>query len=977
MALVAASVVGIGALSTVTPETGSGITASVEQAKTIKNEVPTEQSLVDFNFGWTFKKGDLLSQRPYESYFDDSSWKNVNLPYDWSVYEDFDPDISSEIGHLPGGQGWYRKQFAVPESLKGKRITINFDGVYMESTIYVNGKKVGFYPSGYAPFYFDITDYLFYGDTLNTIAVSVRNIDGSDGNGASSRWYSGSGIYRDVYLTIQNSVSIAQDGTDITFPDLKTNYTANQENFTAKARVTSTVFNSSAAPSTITVRNTLLDYKTQAPSSIAQPVVSAEVEVAAGAKVDVVNDLVASNPKLWSTEDPNLYTVKTEVIAADGTVLDTQYDRIGFRFFDWYTMKDVQDGEGPAEGFFLNGVLTKFNGVCMHHDQGSLGANSYYDAVYRQMTTMKAMGVNAIRITHNPASSELLQICDELGLLTIEEFFDSWYSAKASQDFHRFFEVESTHPDAQKGETWAQFDLQSTIRKHKNYPSIVMWSVGNEIWDTHHFSSSAAKEKGLRTIKNLVKWAHEADVDNEDETRASGQRRFVTIGQNQWDKDNLDLMRELDAVGYNYWYIFYNSQGGRGTDVSDIRFYGSETSSAVKSRGYYAQGGAEYASVNNMKGVGDQLSSWDNSSVGWGHTASYSLKQTQESTSDGTNKLLSAGEFVWTGFDYGGEPTPWNQMNDRTPKSSYFGIVDTAGFAKDDYFLYQSQWLDRSNPKNIFAHIVGHYNWEDQTLASQMLNSDGTLPVKVYSNASQVELFVQKPGQEAVSYGKKGFTEKTKTNGKVTETYYRATDDANHLYLQWNIPWEYEVGTKVFVKAYDEKGEEIALPEYDPFERNAAQSEVVTAGKPEKIVLTAETDTMTADSYGLIYVDAQVVDSQGNPVPTAQNLIEFSYVGDSQVAEIAGVDNGEASSWERYKDYDGEWRRSLFNGKALAIVKSNGGEGMFSLVARSAGLQSAHVTLFASADYSTSSAALDPQVYADVDGMRRIAGIDA
>lgn len=922
------------------------------------NVLPSDARVIDFNYNWKFNLGDILADRPYDNYYNDSAWKEVNLPYDWSIYEDYSQEVSSEIGHLPGGTGWYRKEFQVPSELQGKRITVHFDGVYMDSTVYVNGHKVGNYPNGYVPFSYDITDYLNYGDATNVIAVEAINLDGY--NRATSRWYSGSGIYRDVTILVQDELHINEFGTTISLPDLKANHQANANDFVATTRITNPVTNSSDTEQKFTIRTTLLDYKTKEAVS-SYTTTSSEVTLAPGEKSDVVTELVVSNPKLWSTTDPNLYYIQSELISND-QVIETRLDRFGYRYYDWYSYKDATERGAPGEGFFLNGEIVELKGVCMHHDQGALGAEANPTAIYRQMTTMKDMGVNSIRITHNVADSSLLQACDELGLLTIEEFFDSWYSAKATFDFHRFFEAQATHPDAEEGETWAEFDIHSVIKQHINYPSIVMWSIGNEIWDTHNFNvGSAEQAKGLETMKNLVQWCHETDVDASDDTRASGQRRFVTIGQNQWKESAMPLLMELDAVGYNYWY---NVNFGN-YDVSDWRFYGSETSSAVKSRGYYRQGGAEEAYVLQMDGVGDQLSSFDNSSVGWGATASAALKDVQNSYSNGDNTFFMAGEYVWTGFDYRGEPTPWNQVQGRNPHSSFFGIVDTAGFAKDDYYLYQSQWLDPETDPMV--HIVGHYNWEDPVLREQFENADGSIPMKVYSNADAVELFIQRPDQEPVSLGRKEFVEITKHNHTLTSVYQRSAENQNNLYLQWdNLPsYTYEPGTKVYAVAYDKEGD-VYTPitmDVDDLERNHMQNEIVTSGKEYKVVLTPEKRAMTADGYDLVYIDAEIQDEDGNFCPTAMNLINFNYVGDPSVAEIVGVDNGNADSWERAKDYDGEWRRQAFNGRALIIVRAKHNAGMFTIQATSDGLLSDSATIISTAGQIMTN---DAEVYLDL-----------
>lgn len=913
---------------------------------------------IDFNYNWSFQKGNLLSDRPYENYYDDSAWESVNLPYDWSIYEDYDPQVSSEIGHLAGGYGWYRKEFTVPDALKGKKITIHFDGVYRDSTVYVNGKKVGNYPNGYVPFSYDITDYLKFGDNeVNVIAVEVINL--SDYNGSTARWYSGSGIYRDVTLLVQDALHIDEFGTTINLPDLKKSYTENPKDFSATTSVLIPISNASSEEKTFTVRTTLLDYKTKEKVGD-YSLSSQEYSLKPGEKKKIVNDLAVKNPKRWSTEHPNLYYIQSELLEGD-KVIETRLDRFGYRFFDWFSYKDATERGAKGEGFFLNGEFVNLKGVCRHHDQGALGAVANPTAIYRQRQTRKDRGVNSIRITHNVADTSLLQACDERGFLAIEEFFDSWYSAKAANDFWRFFEKQATHPDAKEGQTWAEFDVRSVIKRHRNYPSIVRWSVGNEIWDTHNFNvGSAEQAKGLKTRKNLVSYCHESDVDAEDDSRSSGQRRFVTIGQNQWKESARPLLAELDAVGYNYWY---NLNFGSKYDVSDWRFYGSETSSAVKSRGYYRKGGAENSQQLRMEGVGDQCSSFDNSSVPWGGTASYYLKRiqenksviNQESTNFGATQLFMAGEYVWTGFDYRGEPTPWNQLQGRNPHSSFFGIVDTAGFAKDDYYLYQSQWLDgESDPR---VHIVGHYNWEDPVLRAQRQNEDGSIPIKVYSNADAVELFLQKPGEEATSLGRKEFVEYTKTNHSLISTYQRSKDSPNKLYLEWNnLPqYAYQAGTKIIAKAYKKEANgsftEIQR-DVDKRERNHRQNEIVTSSTPYKVVLTPEKKERTADGYDLIYIDAEIQDKDGNFCPNADNLINFAYIGDAKVAKIEGVDNGNADSWERAKDYNGSWRRQAFNGRALLIVKAKKDAGMFSIQATSTGLMADVATLFAKAGES-------------------------
>lgn len=888
---------------------------------------------VDFNFGWTFKEVspqqfESEALKPYEVGFNDDSWKKVDLPYDWSIEKDFDPNVNSITGHLLGGYGWYRKKFTLPESYRNKRITITFNGVYMESTVYLNGQRLGFYPSGYVPFTYDLTGKLNFGDVPNEIAVSSINTEGT------SRWYSGAGIYRDVTLRVAPLVHIATNGTTVNYPDLKKNHeAANEGSFSATASVENELVNDSSSERTVTVKATLLDYATGLPVEGVSPATSEPIVLKPGEARVAKTDLVVSNPKLWSPDSPNLYTISSEVIEGE-EVIETSNERIGFRYFDWYSKIEAEKlNKSPM--FYLNGKVLNFNGVSMHHDQGALGASAYKEAIYRQMLVMKEMGVNALRVTHNVADPTLLQICDELGIVVIEEFFDSWYTPKASRDFARFFEQQSTHPDAQEGQIWAEFDIKSVVKRDKNVPSIIMWSVGNEIPDSHDFASAEAEAKAIRTIQNLVSWAHSADVDPTDETRATGQRRFVTIGQNPSNPTAIPIMNELDAVGYNYWFQYGNNPQTQRPWQDSWRWYGSETSSSVKSRGFYAQGGGESTRYAYVTGYGEQLSSWDNSSVPWGATATYELKRQQTTPGIG-------GEFVWTGFDYIGEPTPWYSIDGRkSPVKSYFGIVDTAGFAKDDYYLYQSQW--RSVEEHPMVHIVSHLNWENETLRSQFQNADGTIPLKVYSNASKVELFIQEPNEVgARSLGAKEFVRKQVQNGPDhVKTYQRSKEDENVLFLKWDVAWSNPApGTRIFAKAYDASGNEIAQSELNKTDRveglNVAQQQITTAGKAAKVSLRAERkDTLTADGYDLIYLDATVQDAQGNFVPTAMNGLEFKLLGNQDAAEIFGVDNGDASSWERHKGYQTaagiSWRRSAFNGRALAIVKAKRSAGAFSV----------------------------------------------
>lgn len=857
-------------------------------------EEQQERSVL-FNEGWRFqvwpnagknKRTYSQDDRQLASKdYDDSAWRKLDLPHDWSIEEDFTSEVSVEYGALPTGIGWYRKSFVLPAEDAGRRVNLDFGGVFANCQIYVNGIKVGEYYYGYNAFSFDITDYVTCdGETQNLVAVKVD----SPQNG--SRWYTGSGIYRNVYLTVTDAVHVGNYGTAVYAPDLEQEYPGGQ----VTTRVQTTVENEGAKEAKVRVKNTILDYESGEAFEGAQPKLSDEITLAPGEKQEITQDITAVNPQLWSVDTPNLYRMKTEVIS-NGSTIDTYETRFGYKWCRF-------DSE---EGFSLNGEWMKIKGVCMHHDQGALGAAAYEAAIYRQMKIMKEMGANAIRVTHNPADEALIKACDELGLMVVEEAFDGWWSAKDSSGYAKVFHSVCTHPDAQEGITWGAYDFQQMIRKDRNAPSIILWSVGNEVYE----SGDAAVEWIRKAVKELAPQADPAG-------------HLVTMGDNQFKRitsfdasgSRARMNDELDIVGLNYseeqYDSFHNSW------KPNWILYGSETASAVSSRGWYS----DPDKTTGAAAIEEyHLSSYDNSCVSWGRTATDSL------IPDRDRKFI-AGQFVWTGFDYIGEPSPFGSKGGSSssgPKSSYFGIVDTAGFAKDSYYLYQSQWLDASD--NPMVHILPHWNWEDDDLR-KVVTVDGKIPVRVYSNGASVELFVN-----GVSQGKKEFAKKTTAYGL---SYQQQSQDSDRLYLEWPLAWSYAEGTTIEAIAYDESGKEIA------------KDRIVTAGQAAALSAQADRFVIEADGSDLSYITVDVEDANGNFVPTADNEISFHISGDG---EIVGVDNGDAASWERYKDYDGIWKRKAYSGKALVIVKSTKEAGSFTLTASSAGLSQDSVTVYTTA----------------------------
>ncbi|MCI8306735.1 MAG: DUF4982 domain-containing protein [Lachnospiraceae bacterium] len=865
------------------------------------------EKTVSFNDGWSF--GLEPSGKPETVDYDDSGWEYVTLPHDWSIYRDFEGSIGSGVGSLRGGNGWYRKSFTLPQNLSGKRISIDFDGVYQDSYIYVNGQLVGNYPNGYVPFSFDITDYVTCdGKTENVIAVSVSNVTDDKKSGYTSRWYSGSGIYRDVYMTVTEPVHVEKYGVVVTTPDLEYEYPSGK----ATVDISTNVVNESSGAAWVSVRNTVMNYYGVKAYAGAEPVVSEACSVEAGGVLNVSQRMTVDNPELWSVDNPKLYNMKTEVLL-DGKVVDTYETRFGFKYFNF----------DADTGFSLNGEWMKLHGVCLHHDQGALGAEGNEAAFRRQIKIMKEMGVNAIRTSHNAASPKFIKLCDEMGIMVFEESFDTWWKGKNDYDYGKqFFMLECTYPGVEDGTTWGKYDLQQIIKKDRNSPSIIMWSIGNECNET-------TEREAISYVSEIMSWVKEVDSVHP-----------ASMGENKYKLDwsNPTIMKqvndELDLVGLNYGEAYYDSLHA---DRPDWKIFGSETTSTVSSRGYYASPwiSGDHA-VDNVDGnladdavSGRQLSEYDN------RTARFGRNVTEALIFDRDRQFI-AGQFVWTGFDYIGEPTPFY----GTAKSSYFGIVDTCGFAKDRYYLYQSQWTDvKDNP---MVHIMPHWNWENDAMRKKVTypeksaldylddkekvnysdESIGKIPVRIYSNAPCVELFV-----DGVSQGKKEFAQKQTNYGMK---YQQQSEDSDRLYLEWALPWEYKVGTAIEAIAYDESGKEIA------------RDKVVTAGEAAQLNASADRTVIVSDGRDLSYITVDVTDEYGNFMPTASNKIEFSISGDG---EIVGVDNGDPTSRERYKDKNGEWSRSAFNGKALVIVRSTKNAGNFTVTASSGSLEACSVTV--------------------------------
>ena len=800
-----------------------------------------------FNDNWSFSLSD--NPKASETDFDDKEWRVLNLPHDWAIEGDFSKDNPSGTGGgaLPGGTGWYRKTFIPSNEDSDKIIRIDFDGIYMNSEVFINGQSLGKRPYGYISFGYDITPYLKWNEK-NVIAVRVDNSEQPN-----SRWYSGCGIYRNVWLTKTNPVHVDEWGTYVTTSEISNN--------NATLNIVTTVQNSGKNNETVTLKSILNDMDG---SIVAET--ESSVSVVAGQKSDINHTLNISSPKLWDIENPYLYSLVTEVIK-DGKCIDRYTTTTGVRDFKF-------DAE---KGFILNSKQTKINGVCMHHDLGCLGAAVNTRAIERQLQILKEMGCNGIRCSHNPPAPELLDLCDKMGFIVMDEAFDMWRKKKTSHDYARYFNE------------WHEKDLRDFILRDRNHPSIFVWSIGNEVLE--QWSDAKADTLSLEEANLILNFGHSADMlakDGEmsvnslltkklaDFVRELDPTRPITAGCNEPNPGNhLFKSGALDIIGYNYHNV----------NIPDVPknfpgkpFIITESNSALMTRGYYRMPSNEMFIWPERwdKPFYDEsfsCSSYENCHVPWGNTHEESIKLVR-------NNDFISGQYVWTGFDYIGEPTPYGWP----ARSSYFGIVDLAGFPKDVYYLYQAEWTNKQ-----VLHLFPHWNWTEGQEIDMWC---------YYNNADEVELFINGESQ--------GIRNK----------------DENNLHVVWRV--KFVPGT---VKVVARKGGNII-----------AEKEIHTAGDPYKIRLTPDRDIITADGKDLSFITVEVLDKDNNLCPLSENLINFEVKGN---AFIAGVDNGCQTSMERFKDN----KRKAFNGKCLVVLQNNGEIGTATLTANSNGLESSTIEI--------------------------------
>ena len=776
----------------------------------------------NFDKGWLFILGD--SAQMATPAYNDSHWRKLSLPHDWAIEGDFYAGNPSGAGGgaLPGGIGWYRKHFLLDcEAEPGGRYFIEFDGVYMNSTVYVNGQEVGHRPYGYSSFEYDITKYLKRGD--NVIAVKVDNSDQPN-----SRWYSGCGIYRHVWLTKTNAVHVKHWGVHVQ-TDAKT----------GQIKVEADVEGNNYK-----VRNTVYD--------------------ASGKEVG----LKVKNPHLWSVEDPYIYKVRTQVLVG-GKVVDEVWTTTGFRDFKF-------DAE---TGFWLNGKNFKLNGVCEHHDFGCLGAAVNEDAMHRKLSKLKAMGVNSIRSSHNPPAPELLNMCDTMGIIVMDESFDMWRRKKTAGDYARFFEE------------WHERDLTDLILRDRNHPSILMWSIGNEVLE--QWSSADADELTLEQANLILNAGHDASTLAHGEEMSPNSlltrhladivkrydtTRPILAGCNEPDPNNhLFKSGAIDIIGFNYHHQWVKDVP---KNFPGKPFIFSESVSALQTRGYYKMPSDEitwapqewwlpYTDPSYM------CSAYDNMHASW--------SSTHEETWDVVkHNAFVGGQYIWTGFDYIGEPTPYG----FPARSSYFGVIDLAGFPKDTYYMYQSEWTTKP-----VLHLFPHWNW----LEGQQIDM-----WCYYNNADEVELFINGKSQ--------GVRRKT---GEQPEGRY----DMHNTKAKLNS--EYHVGWRVTFNP----GEVKVVARKDG--HVVGEQKIKTAGAPARIRLSKD-----YQGKNTTFITAEVVDKDGNLCPWADDMIYFISEGDGK---ILGTDNGCQTSMENFKAP----QRKAFFGKCMVVVSGNG-----SITAKSPMLQS-------------------------------------
>lgn len=773
-----------------------------------------------FNDNWQFSRGEQSGAEQAD--FDDSKWRLLQLPHDWAIEGPFSKKYSARNGGLPVfGIGWYRKSFVVPKESEGKLAFVTFDGVMANSQVYVNGHLVGERPFGYIGFQYDISQYLKPVGDENVIAVKVAP------ENYSARWYAGSGIYRNTWIEYNDPAHIKQWSTQISTPVITKS--------AARVAVTTVIANTGLKKG-LSVEFSIIDDKGKVVATKQQKVNSSST-----VDLPISEQLTLVEPRRWDINDPYRYQVITKLFYQE-QVIDSEKQPLGIRTIE-FKAKD---------GFWLNGRRVEIQGVCLHHDNGPLGAVANTRAIERKLEIMQSMGANAVRTAHNPPSPELVELADKMGILLQVEAFDTWKKAKASvvNGYHKHYDK------------WSERDLTDMVKIHRNNPSIVMWSIGNEIYEQK-------KKDGWKYAKRLTNIVKQADPT-----------RLVTVGLSDYPHFvQSKIAEEVDIVGLNYKATEY---GDLIKEYPDKPILGTETSSVVSTRGEY-----HFPLKPLEKHPSKYVSSYDMYAPYWAYIPDIEWDELDKNPA-------VMGEFIWTGFDYLGEPTPYGGRDhgdkfywnvDWPARSSSFGAVDLAGFKKDRFYMYQSRWTTEP-----VVHVLPHWNWP---------NREGEIiPVVAYTNAEEVELFIN-----GVSQGRKA-----KGVDKMRiPVELRYKKDIKYFDSPYRLTWDvkYQPGD-IKVVAYNK-------------DKAVAIKQIFTAGLPAQVKLTADRTVLTADGYDLAYITADVLDKKGNFVPDADNLIHFTVQG---AGKVVAVGNGDSATIEPFvADY-----RRAFNGKALLIIRSKKGQ---------------------------------------------------
>lgn len=797
--------------------------------------------------GWRFTRSDHPSFKEVSCV--DTDWQPVTVPHDWAIYGPFSAqndkqevaiaqdgqtealEHAGRTGGLPFvGVGWYRTVFEVPEFTEGKRATILFDGAMSHARVYLNGQEVGYWPYGYNSFYFDITRYLHAGQP-NTLAVRLENLP------ESSRWYPGAGLYRNVHLIVTEAAHIPVWGTYVTTPEVS------REAAKVSFR-TQVALPKGADKAKYTLKTRLLNPNGQQLIELSESL--------AGKADEVAQECTVRKPTLWSPDLPALYKAESRLYEGD-KLRDTYTTTFGIRSIEVI----------PDKGFFLNGERTVFKGVCNHHDLGPLGAAVNSAAIRHQISMLKDMGCNAIRTSHNMPAPELVQACDEMGIMLMAESFDEWNKPKCANGYNLLFDE------------WAERDLVNLVRHYRNNPSVVFWCIGNEV-------PNQSDKEGYLIAKRLQDICHREDptrpvtqgMDNPDAVVANG---FAAV---------------MDVAGFNYRPHLYVRNY---LVLPQKLILGSETASTVSSRGVY-----KFPVERKAMAVYDdhQSSGYDVEHCNWSNLPEDDFMQHEDLP-------YCIGEFVWTGFDYLGEPTPY--YTNWPSHSSLFGIIDLASIPKDRYYLYRSHW----NKEEKTLHIVPHWTWPDR--------KGKVTPIFVYTSYPSAELFINGKSQ-----GKR-----TKELGVTLEgSDSRAAQQSFERQKRYRLMWmdtKYEPGT-VKVVAYDEQG-------------NVAETkEIRTAGKPHHIELKADRTHLTADGKDLAYINVRIVDKNGNLCPDETREVRFRVTGAGSYRAAA---NGNPISLESFQLN----KMKLFSGQLTAIVQTAEEAGAIIFEAQADGVKSALLQL--------------------------------